>query len=145
MKPTPLISFLSSHVLFSFFFFFPFNSHSLYDPIAYGRCAPFPCGNFNLTFPFYSQEATGDDPRCGLPGYEIACDHTGLKFPTVVIGGKTYEVRESYRTDRLVIVSDFTFISELRSQNCDNVQNVSASVPALLKLVASSTNLTLFR
>ncbi|KAL6007532.1 hypothetical protein ACLOJK_033030 [Asimina triloba] len=143
MKSTPFSA------LATFFFFFllfccrdQWGCESVYSPADYERCAPFACGSLNVTFPFYSSQKTADNPRCGLPGYELSCSPSQtLRF---LVQAKPYQVEEFYPSDKLITIYDSSLFEALKYGNCDGVENFTL-VSDSLQLVASSTTLALFR
>ncbi|KAA8541844.1 hypothetical protein F0562_022996 [Nyssa sinensis] len=103
------------------------QSQSDDSPDYYALCAPFPCGNINFSFPFYSSDNSSPSQyECGLPRFQIICD-SASSVPSLRLSGRSYRVKDLFLLDNAITVVDNQLIEGLRSGSCEYLRNLSIS------------------
>ncbi|KAL7240400.1 hypothetical protein ACSBR2_006117 [Camellia fascicularis] len=119
----------------------------------YDLCPPFNCSNITFSFPFSPFSSFGSAQfDCGLPGFQITCDHSSSIPSSIEFSGRHYQVKQLFLSDLLVTVVDHTLINDIKLGLCTSLENLTNSISngtvgggAALALPVGGVNLTVFK
>ncbi|KAF5945500.1 hypothetical protein HYC85_015728 [Camellia sinensis] len=119
----------------------------------YDLCPPFNCSNITFSFPFSPFSSFGSAQFvCGLPGFQITCDHSSSIPSSIEFSGRHYQVKQLFLSDLLVTVVDHTLMNEIKLGSCTSLENLTNSISngtvgggAALALPVGGVNLTVFK
>ncbi|KAI6683438.1 hypothetical protein NL676_029351 [Syzygium grande] len=84
------------------------------DFLQYQECAPFDCGDQQISYPFRHNEQPS---YCGYPGYELGCDGYNLTLSMV---SQEYRVIHTNRSTQILVVARMDLLEDLCLQTYVN-------------------------